>query len=208
MMRLFCVALLALGLAGPARATQDQWPATFDVVDVAADDVLNVRAAPSATAPIIGMLAHDATGVEVIRPNDRQSWGLVNMGESTGWVSLRFLARAPGQWLGQFPYIRNCFGTEPFWSLAISASGDVDYATPEGGQPGAIIGTFPAEGRRDTHAMSIRLDDGPLQDALGIVRLASCNDGMSDREFGIALDLVLGSTGGERLLTGCCSLAP
>ena len=92
--------LLLFLLAGPAAATQDQWPALFDVSGVAPDDVLNIRAAPSASAEIIGTLAPDAAGVEVVRPDSRHGWGLVNTGEGSGWASLAFLVRRPGQWLG------------------------------------------------------------------------------------------------------------
>ena len=59
--RLFLMAMLA---AGPAAATPEYiLPTLFDVQDVAKGDVLNIREAPDARAPIIGELAPDATGI-------------------------------------------------------------------------------------------------------------------------------------------------
>lgn len=84
-------ALLFSLIASAAAATFDAWPALYDVSGVASDDVLNIRAEPSADAPIIGTLAHDATNVEIIRDGEN-GWGLVNTDEGTGWVSFAYLA--------------------------------------------------------------------------------------------------------------------
>lgn len=75
-------ALLFSLIASAAAATFDAWPALYDVSGVASDDVLNIRAEPSADAPIIGTLAHDATNVEIIRDGEN-GWGLVNTDEGT-----------------------------------------------------------------------------------------------------------------------------
>ena len=95
MIRLAVILWAALAL--PAIATQDGWPALHDVTGVSAGDALNIRERPDASSPIIGGLASDAEGVEVIRPNERLTWGLVNVGERTGWVSLLYLERRPHQ---------------------------------------------------------------------------------------------------------------
>ncbi|MEP2426619.1 MAG: SH3 domain-containing protein, partial [Tateyamaria sp.] len=97
-MRVLAVVLCLWAL--PAAATQDAWPALYDVSGVAENDALNIRQAPDAAAPIIGSLTPDAEGIEVIRPDDHHGWGLVNSGEGRGWVSLRYLTRQPGQWAG------------------------------------------------------------------------------------------------------------
>ena len=201
------LALVLALLAGPVWATQDQWPALHDVTGVAADDVLNIRAAPSAAADIVGTLAPDATGIEVIRPDDRHGWGLVNTGEGTGWVSLSYLRMQPGQWLGNTPQIKSCAGTEPFWSLSVDATGAVRYETPDADQGGAVIQTVASENRRDRHALAMRFDGGRWGDAVGVMRLERCGDGMSDREYGIAIDLLLGAATEERMVSGCCSLS-
>ncbi len=202
------ITALLVFAAEPAAATQDAWPALFDVVGVAADDVLNVRAEPTAAAQVIGTIAPDATGVEVIAPDPRQTWGQVNMGEGPGWVSLAFLRRKPGQWLGAIPAIRQCFGTEPFWSLSLGDKGAVSFATPEGEPIGGVVSDrVGSESRRDRYALTGMLDGPAEAGSFGLhFALASCGDGMSSRVYGIEGDLVIDGAQGPRMLSGCCSL--
>ena len=199
--------LVALMLISPARATQDQWPALFDVTGVASDDVLNIRAAPDASSEIFGALRHNATGIEVIRPNDRETWGLVNIDGRVGWVSLSFMARRPGQWLGSEPAVQSCAGTEPFWSLQFDGE-RLRFNTAELSATGGRLDRWPSENRRDAHGFSLRVlpDAGPPQDGLAIVTLQRCVDGMSDREYGLRVDMLLGSLMEQRLWSGCCTL--
>ena len=77
---------------------------------------------PSASAARIGSLAPDATGVEVIRPDDRLRW-VSSTPAKHRWVSLAYLARRAGQWDGALPRIAGCFGTEPFWSIQLEWEG-------------------------------------------------------------------------------------
>lgn len=183
----------------PARATQDAWPALYDVAGVAADDVLNIRGAPSITAEIIGTLPPDRRRVEVIRPNDRESWGLVNVGERTGWVLLRYMARRPGQWQGAFPALASCFGTEPFWSLNIDGM-TATYSTPGEALAGDVSARLASSARRDRHGLMARFGPRTMS---AIVSSRACGDGMSDRAYGIAVDAILG----DEVLSGCCSLS-
>ena len=202
-------ALLALLWAVPALATQDRWPALFDVTGVAADDVLNIRAAPDAGAGIVGTLAPDAAGIEVIRPDDRETWGLVNTGEGTGWVSLRFLARRPGQFFGAVPDRARCLGTEPFWSLDI-ADGTLEFsAMDDPSATGRVDAVHPSANRLGRAALSLRLTDpsgATRRDGVGFLSTESCSDGMSDRAYGYRIDLVLGDRSGVAAYSGCCSL--
>jgi uncharacterized membrane protein len=194
--------LLWAALAAPALATQDGWPAIHDVTGVAADDVLNIRERPDASSPIVGSLS-PGDAVEVIRPNDRLTWGLVNAGERSGWVSLRYLQRRPGQWDGAFPEVAACFGTEPFWSLA--RKGDLlTFSTPDTSAGYAITARSGSENRRDSFHMIADGADGP---AVAILETEACSDGMSDREFGISVQLLLGLGAGARQLSGCCTRA-
>lgn len=187
-----------LALALPSHATQDAWPALHDVAGVEADDVLNVRAAPDAAAPIIGALSSERTGVEVIRLDDDAEWALINLSEGTGWVSIGFLARHPGQWQGAFPLISACFGTEPFWTLSVDGNAAL-LSTPEGEDAGQIVARVSSAGRRDRHGLVARIGNVPLT---GIVSARSCSDGMSDRQWGLAFDAILG----DDVLSGCCTL--
>ena len=205
--------LTATTVIAPADANQ-RWPALFDVTGVSSDDVLNIREAPDARSPIVGTLAPDAGGVELIRPNADESWAVVNTGEGHGWVSLAYLERADETPRTAGPAVRQCFGTEPFWSLVFTPP-HITFTTPEVAPRQGLVSSFYASrshpgrfaetgslfpglwGNRDIH-LSIRLE--------------ACNDGMSDREYGIAVDMLLtrpdqaGDTSGTGLYSGCCSL--
>ncbi|TFL17573.1 SH3 domain-containing protein [Jannaschia formosa] len=197
-MRAFLIAFLLL--CTPALATQDGWPALHDVTGVASDDVLNIRAEPSAGSEIIGSFAPDATDIEVVRPNERQDWGLVNTAGGTGWVSLAFLERHPGQWDGAFPMLARCFGTEPFWNLAIDGDA-ATFSTPEMSLDGSVVARLGSPNRRDRHGLRVALPEGRWIE--GVISSEACNDGMSDRAYGLAFDALREET----VLSGCCSLS-
>ena len=211
MIRVLC---LLIAMAAPAYATQDGWPALYNVSGVAADDVLNIRSAPGTSGNVIGSIAADAENIEVMRDNDgRGTWGLVNTSEGTGWVSLAFMARQPNQWAGQMPDIRQCFGTEPFWSLTHSGA-TVTLTTPEGPtRTGLVSGRFRSGNRIDRFVYNgsfFPIDDN-IVDITLLIRTESCSDGMSDRAYGLTVDMFLsGGTDPEPvgLYSGCCSIAP
>ncbi|MGB3407129.1 MAG: peptide-binding protein [Jannaschia sp.] len=186
-------------LATPALATQDAWPALYDVTGVAADDVLNIRATPDGGAEILGTLPPSSLSVEVIAPNDMETWGLVNVGERTGWVSLQFLVRQPGQWLGSFPQVTTCYGTEPFWSLDLT--GNPSFSTPEGQTQATVLSRDTAPNRRDRHGLTMWLEGQGLLQA--VIAQTECSDGMSDVQWG--LEITAFRTGD--MLSGCCSLS-
>ena len=193
--------LLAL-FAGPGPAEAQDLPALFNVTGVASDDVLNVRAAPTTGADIVGALAHDATWIEVVaREGD---WGLVNIGEGSGWASLRFLQQIPDSTLPEHPRL-SCFGTEPFWGLDVTQGQSAVLSTPDGLDRVFTVGMLrAASGRFSPFAMSGSAGGGTMT---LVTSPRSCNDGMSDREFG--LDATLVTTGSEPLiLSGCCRLLP
>ncbi|MEZ5720797.1 MAG: SH3 domain-containing protein [Paracoccaceae bacterium] len=211
MIRILTV-LLAL-LPWPTLA-HEIFPALYDVAGVAADDVLNVRAAPSAEAEITGSFAPAETGIEVIALSDDGAWGRVNAGEQAGWTSMHFLARQPGQtaedWDAGFaPMTLACFGTEPFWTLSIHPGELLDYSALDFGdgtaQPGgytAVAGSA-STGKRGFFGW---LDAEPVG-FTGIVSTEALLDGMSDRDYGFAIDLILSDTDGDRLAAGCCRLS-
>ncbi|MDF3349833.1 SH3 domain-containing protein [Sulfitobacter sp. KE34] len=199
--------LLALFLclwALPVWATQDAWPALHDVSGVAADDVLNIREAPSASAPIIGSFAPDTQNIEVIRPDDHHGWGLVNTGEGSGWVSLRFLIRQAGQWAGAMPPVAHCDGTEPFWSFEVTGEALSYDAMAGGARDYRITQSGPAQGRRDSFHM---IAEGPQGAAIATLTARACSDGMSDRAYGLAVNFLLQGNDGWQHQTGCCSLS-
>ena len=192
-------------LALPVFATVEGWPALYDVTGVAPDDVLNVRAAPRASAEIVGALPADGTAIEVIEITRNETWGLVNAGEVSGWASMAFLARRPGQWAGAAPELAHCVGTEPFWSLSIDGE-QATFETPDA-LPLRFLRSSKLRSRNriDRHAAVYENDLGGL---VATLRNTSCNDGMSDRAFGWEVDLLLVVAGEDnaQLFSGCCSL--
>jgi uncharacterized membrane protein len=190
--------LLVLWL-GPLAARAEVYPALHAVTGVAADDVLNIRAKPSADAPVIGTLAPDATGVEVVAVRD--GWAVVNTGEGTGFAALRFLMRSDAPDWPTLETPLTCLGTEPFWSLEIDP-GQVEtrFQTPEDEAPRHAPISTRWPGLPWSPAAAVALPDG-----IAVLTPAECSDGMSDQSYGIAADLFL--TGPDRSrLSGCCRL--
>jgi uncharacterized membrane protein len=193
------VLILFLALALPLRA--EEFPAAYAVTGVASNDVLNVRARPDAGSAIIGSLAPDATGVEVLAVTG--NWALVNSGEGAGYASLRYLEREPGPGWSALQSPLTCLGTEPFWSLEIDPeAGTTRYLTPEDQSPPAepITALWPAEPWARSAAVG-------LSDGVAVLTGAECSDGMSDRAFGIAVDLFRSGPEGASRASGCCRLA-
>ena len=200
MIRSLAIAIL---VCLPGLALAQSYPALHDVTGVAADDVLNVREAPSAQSAIIANLAPDTPGVEVVRADASGRWGLVNTGERSGWASLRYLTpQPPGDYA--LTRILICAGTEPFWDITIRqgssallhrlSSPDITFSA------GLLQG---ASGRSDRFSLQGEADGATLTT---LVRRTACSDGMSDREFGLDADLLIRGQGDLLHLSGCCTL--
>ena len=193
------IRLIVLLLLWAGGAAAQPLPALYDVTGVAADDVLNVRAGPDAGSEIIGTLAPGATGVEVIEEAD--GWGRVNAGERSGWASLTYLARRPGQEAGDLPARLRCAGTEPFWSLVTTGEEVIlDEMATNRTRSWPQSSTLTAEGRYEPHAIP---GEGDAPDV--IVSRGACTDGMSDRAFGLIVHVLQGGDD-PYLLSGCCSI--
>ncbi|TBN40460.1 peptide-binding protein [Paracoccus subflavus] len=202
MVRTALALVLSLVLTGPAFATQEySLPTLFDVLGVASDDVLNIRAEPNASAPIVGTLAPDARGIEVVE--ERRNWGRINTGGGTGWVSMRYLSYRTDVWLpGELPPAFRCLGTEPFWD-----------ARREGND---LVLRSPEDQEGDRRPVQAVLDTGVFRSPARVVVAQGmtlfshpqiCSDGMSDRLFGLTATLVLLGDS-PRILTGCCLIGP
>lgn len=195
------LALLFSLISSTAFATVDAWPALYNVRDVAQTDQLNIRAEPGASAPIVGSFAWNRQDIEVIRLNDAETWGLVNVGERTGWVSMRYMYRQPNQYVGALPSIASCFGTEPFWSLDFSPGGLVlDQLGLPGQSFPPVIAHQPMQ-----RPGTVVYDTG---DFTGFLRSESCNDGMSDQEYGLSITFIVGRGVAAQTQYGCCTLQP
>ncbi|KGJ02377.1 peptide-binding protein [Paracoccus halophilus] len=201
------VLLAALLAMAPLPAfAQQPLPNLYDVTVVATWDTLNVRAAPDGKAPIVGKLASTAKGIELLDRDASGKWGLVNIGEGSGWVALRFLKPQTPVWKSDaLPLSLQCTGTEPFWSLKTV-------------EKGVVLG----EPERDDRRLSLRkvMDRGIAGDPMrgiiagddtgrltAVVQPMQCSDGMSDRAYGLAVTVILdGQDMPSRMLTGCCSI--
>ncbi|MFQ8431611.1 SH3 domain-containing protein [Amaricoccus sp. W119] len=200
---LAAVALIAANLpaATPRARAQDLPPGLYDVARV--QTRLNVRAAPALDAPVIGWLARDAAGIEVVARDAAGAWGRVNLIERSGWVSLDYLdAREDDLWAANaLPATLRCFGTEPFWDLSHEGErliGDgVDEAAKREFMIDGVAGAAGAASRvvvaRDQHG-TVTLGIAPEE----------CGDGMSERVYGLGARL---SEGNAPTRTGCCSIA-
>lgn len=191
------LAMLLWLLAWPALA-QDL-PAQFGVSGVAADDVLNIRAAPDAASDRIGSLGSDEINVEVLELSENGRWGRIALPEGNGWVSMRYLLRQEVA-EGEIPRPLVCLGTEPFWRLGLYPRGDEferlgeDRVDLERTSELVQADGFRAE-----------LAGSGSSYGLTVVRRA-CSDGMSDRAFGWAASLTLTGSAGDETLQGCCTL--
>ena len=200
------ISVTVLFLAGSPAAAQ-VLPSLFDVTRVGPGSVLNVRAAPGTSAPVIGTLAPDAKGIEIVAVDPTGGWGQHNLREGAGWSSLGFLAERPGVWTpGSLPQGLACLGTEPFWNLRTEA-GALVFETPELlrdlGPVTALDTGIPTDVRRALLAS----DDGTRITATTTPE--ACSDGMSDRAFALGAMVLLEEEGAApALLTGCCSIAP
>ncbi|MEQ3624584.1 MAG: SH3 domain-containing protein [Celeribacter sp.] len=198
--------LLALLWPG-AVAAQDaaDYPGLHAVTGVTSDDILNIRIAPDPGAEIIGWFPPDDTGVEVIALSKNGRWGKVSRGPRPGWASMAYLSPVPG---GQDPrrWPVFCAGTEPFWSLHFDASaGTAQWSTPDDSGSSYAMTLAAPQGFDDPPRMAATLHADGQRMTL-VTRAAQCSDGMSDRGFGLSVDLLRAGAGEASHLRGCCSM--
>lgn len=200
-MRWFLSSLCVLCLNLPAVA--QELPALFDVIGVESDDVLNIRTSPTSGAGILGEFGPVQRDIEVLQLSDNGKWGLVNIGESTGWTFMRYLIRQPGD--GLMDGNLTCFGTEPFWDLSVSNGANAVFTSMEGNHLTFHLDEMiPAAGYSNRVAFVGR---SPSKEQMSATAHRTiCSDGMSDRQYGLEIDLLLREASGLRYLTGCCSL--
>ncbi|MEE4118905.1 MAG: SH3 domain-containing protein [Paracoccaceae bacterium] len=196
------LAFAVLACAGPAAA-QEFVPRLHDVAGVAESDVLNVRAAPSASAGIVATLPPDRRGIEVIGLDDTGEWGRIGLPEGEGWVSLAFLERRYLGEAGMAPGMR-CLGTEPFWSLTF-AEGGATLSSP-GEERSFAIAADRSVPSSAAHVYGWA-EVGSGATLSGTIVAAACSDGMSERPWGWATGILRRSGGGVELLSGCCTLS-
>ncbi|MBN9890031.1 COG3650 family protein [Salipiger abyssi] len=203
MLRAVFLLMVSIWASGPLAA--QEVPALYDVTGVATDDQLNVRAAPEASAPVIGALSHSQTHVEVTAVNEAGTWGRVVLGEQTGWASLAYLTVQPESAMPDAGEV-TCFGTEPFWSYHVDAGDTATWSAIDDEALTLKSGPFRRADARFEPFISAA--GAPGQQAVLVMQKdPQCSDGMSDALYGLSAVLVL-SGRLERAVSGCCSLAP
>lgn len=187
--------------AGIAHA--DGLPAIHAIVGVSEGDVLNVRAAPNASSDLRGSFEPNAQSIEVVKVS-ANGWGLVNSGEGSGWVNMRFLElRTPFQWP---PAALACFGTEPFWDVQIKDAGDgheMTLSTLDGESVSGAANLNSSANILGRYSAFASLPSG--NDIAALLRREQCSDGMSDRAYGLSVEVIARS--GAVHLSGCCSVS-
>lgn len=180
----------------PIQILAQQLPALYDVAGVASDDTLSVRVGPGVSSDKVSTLAHNAKGIEIVALS-KSNWGLTNIGERSAWVSMAYLQRQPGQ--DGLPKVTRCYGTEPFWGLRL----DGNTLTLDGLDP------LPKRMSPIWKTGSMNVPNAwafGAGDVRAVMTRQMCNDGMSDREFGLGVELLIGDGPDTRMASGCCSL--
>lgn len=201
---LFAGALALLPISASAQEVFVD-PLLYDVSGVASDDVLNIREFADASSPIIGAFGPYEGQIEVIGLAPGGRWGLVNFEERSGWVAMRFMTPSSARTTSPDGFL--CNGNEPFWSLAFQPGGAMlaDFSPMGiGNGPALMSGWSKAVQNREYGRFGFSGQTGSIG-LSGIVSLELCHDGMSDRAYGYAIDLII--DGAERLvISGCCNI--
>lgn len=185
----------------PCNGMAQQFPAAYQVHDVAQEDVLNIRAEPSSSAQIVGKIGPFGLNVEVLEKSSDGKWGKVGIPEGNGWVAMQYLQETPPADPYLVPRPLSCFGTEPFWNVGLFPRG-AEYNSPD---TGAVPLTEVSEAVAPNGYL-VRLEEGPTLSRTLIIAREVCSDGMSDREYGFAMRMFLEAPDGNQAFSGCCTL--
>jgi SH3-like domain-containing protein len=129
----------------PKKAAKSVDPAvTFRVVNVAFDDVLNVRSGPSPIAKVVSTIPPRATGLMKVAPCEGE-WCPVQHGQSTGWVHLYFIAPEDGARGGT---VARTLRNPIMYRVVRVAPYDVLNLRRRPASESAIVGTIPSNGKR------------------------------------------------------------
>ncbi|MCG6857582.1 MAG: SH3 domain-containing protein [Salaquimonas sp.] len=196
-----CGSILA---AVPSLAAE---PGIYRVSGIAAGDVLNIREQPGADAPIADSLAPGAHRVEVleVRTVDSTEWGRILDADANGWVAMRFLVPEAVQTIPgtQIPVGLKCGGTEPFWDVKLGTGGIEFSAIAANSISLPVTVATTAIGRNNRFALVA--SEGNRRMTAVLAKGETCSDGMSDRDYGWRVDLLIEGDA-ARSYEGCCRL--
>ncbi len=116
------------------------------------------------------------------------------------------MTRWPNQGWGDFQMPASCYGTQPFWGLSGMRQDVLDLTDMSGKAfRYRFTGSMGTIGHGARHWL-VGEEKGRMLHAT--FRRERCNDGMSDREYGLAIDLYADTDDdGPLALSGCCTIA-
>ena len=176
-------------------------PAVYSVKNVAANDVLWVRAEPTAKSTPLNALAPNAP-VSVIGMANAK-WARVTVGQTVGYVSAAYLKRGGGATTPDGMQLNlACRGTEPFWSVDLDADRGVVYTFVGEDEQRATLTSTSSSAITDGYPYGFIA--APLS---GVIDQRMCSDGMSDVEYPWSIVLYSPNAEGEPItVEGCCTL--
>lgn len=198
----------AAAFAGSAAVAHDRpSPMLYDLTGVAAGGALNVREGPRNGARIVGAVPAGARSVEVVAQDEGGDWGRINIGERSGWIAMRHFTPQADVWEnGGIPRRMICRGVEPFWSLDVRRNA-VRLSSPDGEDQAFAVTNVLAMGAPDEPWRELIAEVGEAR-LTALLSATACSDGMSERLYGLAVDVVIEAADGSSYRRGCCSIAP
>lgn len=196
-MKRFATVIL-MCLAGAASA-QD-YPALYNVTGIADDNELKMRTRPTEEGSVIGSLAFDSKGVEVIE--EVKGWGRVNHDGLSGWVPLEPMERQEDTNMPAGKHFK-CFGTEPVWGATVTQGETLMFTRPEDNDKAFTVGELATTITREhPHALL----GSKLGENVSLVMTHEiCTDGISQYRYGFSATVVIGGYD-TQVYSGCCSL--
>ena len=204
MRALFILSLVAAAVPAGVRER-------YSVVGVAADDTLNLRRAPEASAEIVAQIPPDATGLVStgeIQRTGATLWRRVVYDGKRGWVSARFLrkeALAADTWKPDEVFYEplSCVGDEPLWMIKVARDGQTAVQGDGLCEGATNLRAKRAEpGKRpNSYRMEVAGADGRACVTLQIRRTGRCrNDADQPEDYELVAQ---GATGA--VSKGCCN---
>ncbi|MCK4862584.1 MAG: SH3 domain-containing protein [Rhodobacteraceae bacterium] len=192
--------ILSLSLVIPTLALAEfqLFPIVYEVVSVPDGDVLNVREEPSASSYDLDDLL-PGQQAEVTALDETGTWARILWHGGDAWVSLKFMqpVKQYGDDFSTMPINQQCGGAEPFWSVDITYDSQFGFT-----EMGGDTEWMPIETSTMSHNMYRSNYAFETPRFTGFIRRAECSNGVSDKTYGWALDLL--EKGKGDLWSGCC----
>lgn len=176
-------------------------PAVFHVSGVAADDVFNIRSAPSANADIIHMVAN---GIPIsVLGMASGAWAKVQLHNTVGFAHTGYLERGGGTTtMTGFQLGLECIGTEPFWNMTFGVDNMVRMNLM--GNSAAAVPLTSTSVSPTSTGYSSHFAAAPYS---GQINHEICSDGMSDNTYPMSILLNGPNAVGDPMVAhGCCQL--